>query len=712
MTEHEAWLEANDKYLTAALAWLRARLSALAAPASPPAARPAPMPPPVPSDPVSETARSFWDRLVTGPPTALGTPVLPPAPAEEREATPPTGDAPSTPPPVATGTTDAPALILLAHRLGLSPFEAHTLLLCSAMELDTGFPALCARAQNDPGRPYPTFALALSLFENPAWDVMSPERPLRYWRLVEISQVGPQPLITSALRADERIVNFLKGLNYLDDRLGPLLVPVPSASGALAPSQRRVAEAIVGQLTQPQGLAPMSLLQLVGADRQSKLLVAQHAVERLGLRLYRIAADVIPTQTQDHETLLRLWQRESALIPVALYVDAANVDRGAAPQVGTIQRLIARAAGTVFLDTREPWADLGRETATFEIAKPTPAEQHAAWRDVLGEGARQHAERLAGHFNLNLPAIRQIAAAAPREGDAEVVGNALWTECVSRTRPTLDMLAQALPAKASWSDLKLPAAEATLLRHIVDHVRQRMSVYDGWGFRDRMNRGLGISALFAGPSGTGKKMAAEVIANELGLPLHRIDLSAVVSKYIGDSEKNLRRLFDAAEDGGAILFFDEADALFGKRSEVKDSHDRYANIEVNYLLQRMEAYAGLAILATNMKSALDQAFLRRLRFIVNFPFPGPAERQAIWQSVFPRQTPTEGLDWARLARLSLTGGSIHNIALSAAFLAARSEGRVVTMPLVLQAARIEFRKLDKPVDEAEFRWLVPTQASA
>jgi SpoVK/Ycf46/Vps4 family AAA+-type ATPase len=231
------------------------------------------------------------------------------------------------------------------------------------------------------------------------------------------------------------------------------------------------------------------------------------------------------------------------------------------------------------------------------------------------------------------------------------------------------------------------------------------------GFHRKMNRGLGISALFTGESGVGKTMAAEVIANELRLNLYRIDLSAVVSKYIGETEKNLRRLFDAAEDGGAILFFDEADALFGKRSEVKDSHDRYANIEVNYLLQRMEAYRGLAILATNMKSALDTAFVRRLRFIVNFAFPGQAERQAIWQKVFPPETPTAALDFERLARLSLTGGSIHNIALNAAFLAVQA-GTSVTMPLILEAARTEFRKLERPINEADFRMMEPVGVKA
>jgi SpoVK/Ycf46/Vps4 family AAA+-type ATPase len=242
-------------------------------------------------------------------------------------------------------------------------------------------------------------------------------------------------------------------------------------------------------------------------------------------------------------------------------------------------------------------------------------------------------------------------------------------------------------------------------------------VYDAWGFRRIMNRGFGISALFTGESGTGKTMAAEVIANELHVNLYRIDLSAVVSKYIGETEKNLRQVFDAAEDGGVILFFDEADALFGKRSEVKDSHDRYANIEINYLLQRMEAFRGLAILATNMKSALDQAFMRRLRFVVNFPFPGPAERKLIWERGFPREdrerslsgTPLGVLDYDHLARFNLSGGSIHNVALNAAFLAARA-GTSVTMPLIFEAARTEFRKLERPVNEGDFRSLKPVGA--
>jgi SpoVK/Ycf46/Vps4 family AAA+-type ATPase len=348
------------------------------------------------------------------------------------------------------------------------------------------------------------------------------------------------------------------------------------------------------------------------------------------------------------------------------------------------------------------------------VGKPAVGEQQSAWAKELGSAAPDHPALLAAQFNLNLPNLRRLAQLARREseGAPESLPEKIWEICRQSERPRLDALAQRLEPKMTWDDLVLPRAEMKLLREISAQVRQRNKVYGDWGFARKMNRGFGISALFAGDSGCGKTMAAEVIANDLRLNLYRIDLSAVVNKYIGETEKNLRRLFDAAEEGGSILFFDEADALFGKRSEVKDSHDRYANIEINYLLQRLESYRGLAILATNMKSALDAAFLRRLRFVVNFPFPAIADRRRLWEKAFLQAEvarkqpgpPLEALDYERLARLNLTGGHIHNVALNACFMAANSPRLKVTMPLVLEAARAEFLKLDRPVNETEFRW--------
>jgi len=257
-----------------------------------------------------------------------------------------------------------------------------------------------------------------------------------------------------------------------------------------------------------------------------------------------------------------------------------------------------------------------------------------------------------------------------------------------------------LEVRAGFADLVLPDAELALLRDFVAQAGHRTRVYDEWGMAGPSPRGLGLTALFAGPSGTGKTLAAEVVARSVGLDLYRVDLSQVVSKYIGETEKNLRRVFDGADAGGAVLLFDEADALFGKRSEVRDSHDRYANVEVSYLLQRMETYRGIAILTSNMKGALDQAFLRRLRFVITFPFPEAEHREQIWQRCFAGPVPTDGLDFAKLARLSVSGGNIANIALSAAFLAAAAD-EPVRMHHLLRASVNECTKLDRPVMSGE-----------
>jgi SpoVK/Ycf46/Vps4 family AAA+-type ATPase len=310
---------------------------------------------------------------------------------------------------------------------------------------------------------------------------------------------------------------------------------------------------------------------------------------------------------------------------------------------------------------------------------------------------------LVSQFNLSPVAIQAVSdRVRPHlaESDPAARGDLVWEACRTEARTHMDSLAERIDSPATWDDLVLPDAQRAILREIAVHVRQRAKVYHSWGFAGKGSRGLGISALFAGTSGTGKTMAAEVLANELRLDLYRIDLSAVVSKYIGETEKNLRRVFDAAEAGGAILLFDEADALFGKRSEVKDSHDRYANIEVGYLLQRMESYRGLAILTTNLKNALDTAFLRRIRFVVQFPFPDATQRAEIWRRVFPAATPKDDVQIAALARLNVAGGNIRNIALHAAFLAAEAN-EPVRMTHLLSGARTEYAKLEKPLTEAE-----------
>ena len=314
-------------------------------------------------------------------------------------------------------------------------------------------------------------------------------------------------------------------------------------------------------------------------------------------------------------------------------------------------------------------------------------------------------------FNLGPPAIRAACAGALGRLDADgaegghgvradALEAALWDTCRMQARTGLGDLAQRIESAAGWDDLVLPAPQCQVLQDLAAQVRNRARVHDAWGFAGRGSRGLGITALFSGDSGTGKTLAAEVIARELRLDLYRVDLAGLVSKYIGETEKNLRRVFDAAEEGGCILLFDEADAVFGKRTEVNDSHDRHANVEVSYLLQRMEAYPGLALLTTNFKGALDTAFLRRIRFIVPFPFPDARQRMEIWRRVFPAGTPTEGLRYDELAKLNVSGGIIRNVALNAAFYAADAD-EPVRMSHLLRAARAEYEKLERPLTPGE-----------
>jgi hypothetical protein len=659
----ERWEQANERYLGAALNWLRLALRHYGQSHTP--------------DPLPEPASSRWSRTVkvrVESPARKVTEAEVTAAREEVDRV--------------LAEELPPALVTLAQLLGLSHFERDTLLLCAAVELDPAVAGLCARAHGSAGMNYPTFGLALNLFDDPAWDVLSPQRGLRHWRLVEINQPAGQALVTSALRADERVANHIKGLNYLDDRLEPLLTPLDvDLTTPLPSSQRGVVEEVVRQWE--NGLP---VIQLAGTVAASKRLVAAHAAAVLGLVTYRLPATLLPRQPADLDNLSRLWERESRLLPLALYLDAD--DDGPDHEMA---RFLGRCGGPVFLAARESRSETGRRSVVLDVDAPVRAERADAWRHVLGPVSDGFVDTLSGQFALDLPVIHQVAEAAAGDQDA------VWRGCLNTTRPRLAALAERLRPRVGWDDIVLPESELGLLRQIAEQVAHRGTVYDTWGFGDKVTRGLGVSALFSGPSGTGKTMAAEVLANHLRLDLYRIDLSAVVSKYIGETEKNLSRLFDAAEGGGAILFFDEADALFGKRSEVKDAHDRYANIEINFLLQRMEAYRGLAILATNMRTALDTAFLRRLRFIVSFVFPGVAERKAIWERAFPPGAPRGELDFARLAGLQVSGGITRNIALNAAFLAA-SAGTEITMPLVLAAARTEYRKLELPFKETDFRW--------
>ncbi|HEX6729783.1 MAG TPA: ATP-binding protein, partial [Pyrinomonadaceae bacterium] len=600
------------------------------------------------------------------------------------------------------------ALEILSSMFGLSAFERDLLLMCAGVELDSTFAALCARAQSDPSRPFPTFSLALAALPEAHWSSMSPTAPLRRWRLIE---VGSGMLLTvSALRIDERILNYLTGVQHIDERLAGLIHHL-NETGHLTASHEAVARRIVSHWNQSAQGGGLPVVQLCGTDAADQRAIAVAACAAIGLHLGSIPASALPVGASEVDGFMRLWGREAVLSNSALLLECHELEANDTARTASINRLIEGLNSPLIISTVERRHASHVSMVTLDVDKPSAAEQREIWKRALNGipgDLNNQVHALVSQFNLSAQKVYSARMdALGRDGsngsdlkDPVEFGNALWDACRMQARPRLDNLAQRIEPAATWNELVLPGARLETLRDIAMHVRHRMTVYETWGFATKDGRGLGISALFSGVSGTGKTMAAEVLANELRLDLYRIDLSAVVSKYIGETEKNLRRVFDAAEEGGAILLFDEADALFGKRSEVKDSHDRYANIEVSYLLQRMEMYRGLAILTSNLKSALDSAFLRRIRFIIHFPFPDSEHRAEIWRRIFPRQTPTEDLNIDRLARLNVAGGNIRSIALNAAFLAADAD-EPVRMTHLLRAARSEYTKLEKSLTDAE-----------
>jgi len=586
---------------------------------------------------------------------------------------------------------------------GLTSFERDLLLLCAGAALESRFLAAFAAAHGDSRTTWPTFGLALSLLDDPHWSAISRARPLRYWKLIDVAGTSA---LHAELRIDEHILQYLVGSPSIDDRLEALVHPLSSASTSVAARSRNEQQALRTALRHWQRTPPATEPILLIANHDSTSLSAFRALcESTNMRPHSLHAADIPSIPVEREQLSRLWTREYVLGAAALYIRTSEAE-----DIRNLSAFVQLLETPVAIEAR-PGSPVERmDGLRIHLPAMSASERKQAWTTHLGSLAPRlngYLDRIVEHFEFEERAIRISATSACQEvaatgGDA---GDLTWQICRQHARRSLDTLAQRLNPRGSWEDLVLPSAQMESLRQIAIHVRQRAIVNEQWGFAARYERGLGLSALFGGASGTGKTMAAELIAAELDLDLYRIDLASVVSKYIGETEKNLRRIFDAAEESSAILLFDEADALFGKRSEVRDSHDRYANLEISYLLQRMESYRGVAILTTNMQHAIDSAFMRRIRFIVQFPFPDSTSRARIWTRIFPAATPVGFIDYERLSQLNVSGGIIRNIAMQAAFLAAEDQ-TAVGMNHLLAATRTEYSKMDKPLTSAETRgWL-------
>ena len=595
-------------------------------------------------------------------------------------------------PPPTTDDGFEPAAWHLRDLFGLSTFEAELLLLAAGLEIDAPLRAAVARAQgmglDDAVRL--RFSLALALLPEAHWDALSPSRPLRHWALLDVNTESG--LSHAPLRADERVLHFLTGVAACDERLNGVCAHEANDPTADEDTYADTIAAAMAPLRRALVLLPSATRD--AASKRHARALACAAFARLGMRTLRVDAAAVQSQAfadaRELVALARRIDREAALTHAGITISIDSTEAGGA---AALVRLIAALRGPVCvlggLSSMQLAELPARRVLRFNAPVPQPDASEA-----VAVHLRPALQRALQQFRVEPALIEQAVDAAAGIDDAVAAERCLWSQLRIAARGDLDALAQRITSRSGFGDLVLPPFVAAQLREIVGQLRQRRTVHEEWGMGEPEGRGLGIAVLFAGESGTGKTLAAEVIANELQLDLYRIDLASVVSKYIGETEKNLARLFDAAERSGAVLLFDEADALFGKRSEVKDSHDRYANIEVAYLLQRIESYRGLAVLTTNLKSALDRAFLRRIRFVVQFPLPDEAAREQLWRRQFPARAPLGDVDFTRLARLQLAGGNIRSIALNAAFRAA-DRGGPIDHGTVIEAARAEFMKLER-----------------
>lgn len=605
------------------------------------------------------------------------------------------------------------SLDLLSELFRLNEFERLLVLLCLAAEDQPAFVTLFAAVHGDTQLRHPTFDLALSVFcqgtedKMAARSVLTPASALRRFRLVTglETQQGPSRSLRP-LALDERIADYLHGWNQIDESVAQIVRPVRPVP--LGPSGMSVVERLVRWVESGAAQEAWPLIHFTGPSGAGKLAVARAFCQRAGLQLYLLDTVKLPAPDSPNARLMQsLVQRETLLTKMAIYLDLSEVNTADRAAASAVRDWVENSAGVLFVGSTERWA-FRRPVMHLAVSRPDKSEQNQLWaQTLLGADAVLHdsVEAVVEQFDFGPESIVQTAEAArtmARQHAAESISAShLWSACRDHVGWKMQALAQRLEPVYTWDDIVLPDDVMRQIREIADQVAARARVYEEWRFGAKLPRGRGISALFSGPSGTGKTMAAEILANHLRLDLLRIDLAGVVSKYIGETEKNLKNVFDAAEQTGAMLFFDEADALFGKRTEVKDSHDRYANIETNYLLQRMEDYRGLAILCTNRRSALDRAFMRRLRFLVDFPAPDASQRKRIWERVIPAEAPVVDLDLDALSRMEVSGGNIRNIALNAAFLAA-GEGSAIGMRHLMHAARREYSKIDKLLTEAEF----------
>jgi ATP-dependent 26S proteasome regulatory subunit len=607
----------------------------------------------------------------------------------------------------------------LAALFNLSAEAVEVLLLLLAVEVDNRFARVYAYLQDDVARRWLSPGLALRLLPGALPDhptlrsLFTSASPLLQHRLMHLGNVREStstPLLDRPLKLDDRIVEYLLEHDPLDSALSGL-VHVEDSAGAL--DTLWLEATVCTQLHHLIALwrdaqaPPVLFWGRAGSGKAAGAAAVARALQR---PLVTLNGTALALQTPENiPDILQCARREARLRYGILYVRRVDAldERAYTALTHMLQ------PGMILSSRTELHAhELVRPPLTIHFLTPDYALRQRLWNSALHDQAHFNGTlpaELAARFLLTPGQITQAVHAAQQRAwlhsGPDAVPNRLdlFEGCRQQSNPGLARLAKKVVTPYGWDDLVLPETQITLIQAIESQVQHSQVVYEQWGFGAKLALGKGLNALFSGPPGTGKTMAAGILAQSLGLDLYKIDLSSVVSKYIGETEKNLQQIFDEASTANVILFFDEADALFGKRSEVKDAHDRYANIEISYLLQKMEEYEGVAILATNLSQNMDEAFARRMQFVVDFPFPTPADRERLWRGMLPTAAPRiEDIDFPFLAaQFELSGGNIKNCVVAAAFLAAE-EGMPIGMPHLLQGVVRELGKLGRPITRANF----------
>jgi SpoVK/Ycf46/Vps4 family AAA+-type ATPase len=626
--------------------------------------------------------------------------------------------------------TDLP-LVRLGELFDLTAFELDVLLVCAAPGIDLGYETVYSYIQNDVTKKQPTVDLVLRVlcagyeeqFDRRA--TFHPSGALFRNHLLQVLEDPHQPnpsFLARQLKTSDRVVAFLLSRDTIDDALYPFTRCVRPS---FCISELALPEAMKEQLAYAAHSFARNggVFRFTGPGGSGKRAAAEAVCATLGIGLVAADLSAVDVSVRPLHQVLALLRREAMLRGAGLYVGLGSSESLAnwcehRTRPPGLSELSLPGLPT-FIGTEAPvrleeiWP--GEAILDFDLPLPSYPLRLQLWRKALNGSGRDQANA------LDVSAVSDKFALSPGQIEAAARKAHLLTElrppelqqitlddlhqaARSSSHQGLQRLAQQVPVKHSWQDIVLPTRAMQGLREVCASVKYRHVVYSAWGFDGKLALGKGLNVLFMGSSGTGKTMAAQVVAGDLGLDLFKIDLSSVVSKYIGETEKNLNSIFREARTSNAILFFDEADALFGKRSEIKDAHDRYANIEVAYLLQKMEESEGIVILATNLTKNIDDAFARRMHHTIEFPSPDAAQRERIWRGIFPAEAPVASdVDYGFLARqFELSGGNIRNVALAAAFLASE-EGSSIGMAHLVRSVARELQKIGKLPSKADFR---------